>query len=289
MNYRKIVHQYSVGTPHMVGDGFRVCQYIPGPLELQETLSPFLLLDYNPPYHFLPAEKPRGVDVHPHKGFETVTLVFEGGIAHADSNGNAGVIGPDDVQWMTAGSGILHKEFQTTDFTRNGGNQHLMQLWVNLPAKNKLTPPAYQTLTAEDIPVVQEGQSRIRVIAGQYEGTTGPAHSFSPIHVLDVRLAPGRAFGHRVPIHWNVMGLVIEGEIQYADKSPARQGDFMVWDHEQEMIAFEAGTGGARVIVLAGEPLNEPIVAYGPFVMNTSEEIRTALQEFHTGQFGRLG
>lgn len=288
MGIRSILHQYRVDTAHMVGDGFNVYNYIPGPRQLRQELSPFLLLDYNPPWDCPPTTKARGVDVHPHKGFETVTIVFEGELAHADSSGSSGTIGPDEVQWMTAGAGILHKEFQTDAFSHTGGIQHMLQLWINLPAKDKGHPPRYQSLTKENIPVKKEGASSIRVLAGSYEGLKGPAETFSPIVVLDIQLAPGRAFGMPIDKTWNAMLLVVSGEIRYAATTPAERGAFQVLDHDGDAVLFESGEHGARVILLAGEPLNEPIAAYGPFVMNTQREIMTAIEEFQSGRFGHL-
>lgn len=285
---RQISHSFRQDSPHMVGDGFRVCNLIPGPLQLRQEVSPFLMLDYNPPHRFPATGTPRGVDVHPHKGFETVTLVFEGELAHADSAGHAGTIGPDEVQWMTAGAGVLHKEFQTPVFAKSGGVQHMLQLWVNLPARHKLHPPQYQSLTRENIPVKEEGASRIRVLAGTYEGTQGPATTFSPLTLLDIALAPGRAFASAYPAHWNVMLLVVAGSLQYPGSRDAVAGDFLLLDHSSEGLAFGAGNEGARVILMAGEPLNEPIAAYGPFVMNTQREIMEAIEEFQSGKFGTL-
>lgn len=288
MGQRSILHQYRVDSPHMVGDGFRVCNYIPGPRQLRQELSPFLMLDYNPPWACPPIATPRGVDVHPHKGFETVTIVFEGELAHADSSGSSGTIGPEEVQWMTAGAGILHKEFQTEAFAQAGGVQHMLQLWINLPAKDKGHLARYQSLTKENIPVKKEGASTIRILAGAYEGIKGPAETFSPMHLLDIQLAPGRAFGMPVEKSWNAMLLVVSGDIRYAGATSADNGDFLILSHDGDTILFEAGTEGARVILLAGEPLNEPIAAYGPFVMNTQREIMTAIEEFQSGRFGYL-
>lgn len=280
--------QYRVDAHHMVGDGFRVCNYIPGPPQIRQEISPFLMLDYNPPYAFPASDTPRGVDVHPHKGFETVTLVFEGELAHADSTGSSGTIGVDEVQWMTAGAGILHKEFQTLAFSRSGGVQHMLQLWVNLPARHKGHPPRYQSLTRENIPVKAEGESRIRVLAGEYEGLLGPAETFSPLTLLDIRLAPGRAFGMPIPASWNTALLVVEGTMRYGGRTKAPHGEFLLLDHEGDAVLFDAGDQGARVILLAGEPLNEPIAAYGPFVMNTQREIMDAIEAFNRGDFGRM-
>jgi quercetin 2,3-dioxygenase len=280
--------QYRVDAHHMVGDGFRVCNYIPGPPQIRQEISPFLMLDYNPPHAFPVSETPRGVDVHPHKGFETVTVVFEGELAHADSTGSSGVIGVDEVQWMTAGAGILHKEFQTPEFSRSGGVQHMLQLWVNLPAKHKGHPPRYQSLTRDNIPVKTEGESLIRVLAGDYEGLRGPAETFSPLTLLDIRLAPGRAFGMAIPEVWNAALLVVDGEMRYAGKTPAPRGEFLLLDHQGAQVLFDAGDEGTRVILMAGEPLNEPIAAYGPFVMNTQREIMDAIESFQRGDFGRM-
>lgn len=288
MGIKKIKYQYRVAQPHMVGDGFRVCNYIPGPLQIREEFSPFLMLDYNPPHQFPPSDTPRGVDVHPHKGFETVTIVLEGEMAHADSTGSHGVIGPDEVQWMTAGAGILHKEFQTPEFAASGMTQHLLQLWVNLPAKHKNHPPRYQSLTKDNIPVVEEGKSKIRVLAGSYADQKGSAETFTPITLLDIQLAPGRAFGMPLPADWNSMVLVVEGDILYAGKTKANVSDFLVFETGGDAIALEAGDQGARLILMAGEPIQEPIAAYGPFVMNTQREIMEAIESFQRGDFGQL-
>jgi redox-sensitive bicupin YhaK (pirin superfamily) len=246
------------------------------------------MLDYNPPHQFPPSDTPRGVDVHPHKGFETVTIVLEGEMAHSDSTGSHGVIGPNEVQWMTAGAGILHKEFQTPEFAASGMTQHLLQLWVNLPAKHKNHPPRYQSLTKDNIPVIEEGKSKIRVLAGSYADQKGSAETFTPITLLDIQLAPGRAFGMPMPADWNSMVLVVEGDILYAGKTKANVSDFLIFESEGEAIALEAGDQGARLILMAGEPIREPIAAYGPFVMNTQREIMEAIESFQRGDFGQL-
>jgi redox-sensitive bicupin YhaK (pirin superfamily) len=246
---KQILGIYSAARPHWVGDGFPVRTLFSYD-SLGEHLSPFLLLDHAGPQAFGPTSVRRGVGQHPHRGFETVTLVYEGELEHRDSSGGGGRIGPGDVQWMTAGGGILHEEYHSPDFARHGGNLHMAQLWVNLPARHKLTAPAYQTLLAGDIPRVElaDGAGSLRVIAGDYAGHTGPAHTFSPLDVWDLRLQPGR------PLE----------------------------------LAIKPGRNTALVVLLCGEPLNEPIVGYGPFVMNSESEIQQAIADVQSGRFGQM-
>lgn len=274
----------------MVGDGFRVKGYLPGPHNLQQEASPFYLLDYNSPHFFPATNTPRGVGVHPHKGFETVTIVFEGELAHADSTGSSGTIGKDEVQWMTAGAGVLHKEFQTPEFSRAGGVQHMLQLWVNLPAKHKGHPPRYQTLTRENIPVVKldEEGSVVRVISGDYIGVQGAAETLSPLSLLDIQLAAESTTAIPVPAGWNSLLLQVDGEAVIQDTQDSQEGDMAVFGLENDHIVIRTSAHPARFVLMMGAPLNEPIVAYGPFLMNTQQEIVDAIEEFQSGKFGVL-
>ena len=290
MNNKSIAHFYRVDQPHMVGDGFRVKGYLPGPRNLQQQVSPFYLLDYNSPHFFPATDPPRGVGVHPHKGFETVTIVFEGELAHADSTGSSGTIGQDEVQWMTAGAGVLHKEFQTPEFSRAGGVQHMLQLWVNLPARHKQHAPRYQTLTSENIPVVKldENGSIVRVIGGDYIGVQGAAETLSPLSLLDIRLVPGSQTSIPVPSGWNALLLQVDGEAIIQDSQSSEEGDMAVFGNEDGQVTIRTEQHPSRFILMMGEPLNEPIAAYGPFLMNTQQEIVEAIQEFQSGKFGIL-
>ncbi len=290
MNNKSITHFYRVDQPHMVGDGFRVKGYLPGPRNLQQQVSPFYLLDYNSPHFFPATDTPRGVGVHPHKGFETVTVVFEGELAHADSTGSSGTIGQDEVQWMTAGAGVLHKEFQTPEFSSKGGVQHMLQLWVNLPAKHKHHAPRYQTLTRENIPVVKldEKGSVVRVIGGDYIGVQGAAETLSPLSLLDVQLVPESTTAIPVPAGWNSLLLQVDGQATIQDDQDVQEGDMAVMGTEDGQITIRTNKHAARFILMMGQPLNEPIVAYGPFLMNTQQEIVDAIEEFQSGKFGHL-
>jgi quercetin 2,3-dioxygenase len=277
-------------TPfHWVGDGFFVSSYFPRPGLPAERVSPFLLMDYGPPREFEPlAEGRRGVGWHPHRGFETVTIAWEGSVAHRDSTGNAGVIGPGDVQWMTAGGGILHEEYHEGEFARRGGRMHMMQLWVNLPREHKMTAPGYQPIAAADIPAValDGGGGTVRVIAGDYAGTRGPARTFTPVTLLDVNLSAVGALALPLPATHNAMAIVTSGRVKAGD-AEAGAGELVLFRNDGErldLVALEA----AHVLVLAGEPIHEPIVQYGPFVMNTRQEIQQAFFDFQTGKFGDI-
>jgi len=277
-------------SPHMVGDGFRMCNFFPGGYNLKQRVSPFFLLDYNPPYYFPPTSHPRGVGVHPNRGFETVTLVFQGAVAHHDSAGNAGVIGPGDVQWMTAGSGVLHKEYHERAFSQQGGIFHVAQLWVNLPARYKMTAPRYQSITREqqDKYVLDAQGSAVYVIAGSYKGVEGPAHTFTPIELWNVELAAqGASLSLSLPATYNTLLLVIEGEVSVnGEKVPSHCIALM--DNEGEYFEVRAETPAAKCLVMSGEPIHEPIAHYGPFLMNTFEEIKQAIADFNAGKFGYL-
>ncbi|WP_343073467.1 pirin family protein [Pyxidicoccus fallax] len=257
----------------------------------QERVSPFLLLDYHPRYEYPALAKgQRGVGWHPHRGFETVTLAFEGSVAHRDTAGHAGVIGPGDVQWMTAASGILHEEYHEQGFSRRGGAFHMLQLWVNLTRAKKMDAPGYQPITAEQIPVVpiggEDNTSRVRVIAGAFRDARGPARTFTPITLLDVRLSAGTALEVPVPSHHNALVLVAGGRVS-TDGDSLAAGSLAVYANEGEHLALRAEED-AHLIVLAGEPIREPIVHVGPFVMNSEREILQAIHDFEAGRFGEV-
>jgi len=285
---KKILGIYSAPRPHWVGDGFPARSLFSYNSHGRQ-LSPFLLLDYAGPYKFDPAAQPRGVGQHPHRGFETVTIVYEGEVEHRDSTGAGGKIGPGDVQWMTAASGILHEEFHSREFTRTGGTLEMVQLWVNLPAKDKLTAPGYQTLLNADIPSVElsDGAGTVRVIAGEYAGRRGPARTFTPIDVWDVRLGQGHAVDFTLHEGRNLSLVVLKGTVQVNGSQIAREAQMVTLSLDGRDVHIEANSD-ATLLLLSGEPIDEPIVGYGPFVMNTQEEISQAIVDFNSGKFGRM-
>lgn len=285
---RKVLGVYSAPRGHWVGDGFPVRSMF-SHASHGDHVSPFLLLDYAGPAEFTPTDKPRGVGSHPHRGFETVTIVHRGEVEHRDSTGNGGVIGPGDVQWMTAASGILHKEFHSDAFTRQGGSLEMVQLWVNLPAKDKNAPPNYQTLLKGDIPSVElpGGAGTLRVIAGDYEGARGPARTFTPIDVWDVRLNQGGSSSFTLPEGHTVAVVVLRGTVQVNDDAIAHEAQFILLDRQGGLVRVEAN-GDASLLILSGEPIDEPVVMHGPFVMNTADEIRQAMIDFQGGKFGSI-
>jgi redox-sensitive bicupin YhaK (pirin superfamily) len=276
--------------PHYVGDGFRVHNFIPQAYRMDmERMDPFLMLDYNSKYDFPGTEHPKGVGAHPHKGFETVTIAYKGSVAHADSAGNAGVLKEGGVQWMTAGSGILHKEFHEENFSRKGGTFQMVQLWVNLPAKHKNTKPQYQDLQPENIPVINlpDAAGTAAVVAGSYLGQQGAAKTFTPIHLYNVQLQAGKQAAFDFPENYATGLLVIEGSIQVNGGELVPTDHFVLMDTVGTHFTIEASEN-ALVLVLSGEPIRENVVAHGPFVMNTREEIVEAFREFNTGKFGYL-
>jgi len=285
---REIEGVYRPPGLHWVGDGFRVAGYFSTIPDAVQKLSPFLLLDYHPPYDYSPADKPRGVGVHPHRGFETVTIAWEGSVAHHDSAGGGGVIGPGDAQWMTAAAGVLHKEYHEQEFTRRGGTFHMAQLWVNLPKAHKRDAPRYQAIEAGDFGVftLPEASGTVRVLAGEYRGVRGPAKTFTPIDVYDVRLNDRGRVELDFPAHHNVAILVMKCDAT-VNGTGVTEIDFVVLEHGAERVAVEAD-GETQLLVLSGEPIDEPVVQYGPFVMNTPEEIREAFRDFSAGKFGHL-
>jgi len=286
---KKVLDQQSAPSRHWVGDGFPVRSLFSYSSH-GEVLSPFLLLDHAGPMAFTPTASRRGVGEHPHRGFETVTIVYEGEVEHRDSTGAGGKIGPGDVQWMTAGGGIVHEEFHSEAFSKGGGTLHMVQLWVNLPAKDKMTPPTYQTLLKESIPVVElaDGAGSLRVIAGEHAGKRGAARTFSSVDVWDVRLRQGRQARLEFAQGRTVAFVILSGAVQINGEVLVREGQLVVMDREAGEVLLQAGNGEAALLVLSGDPLNEPIVGYGPFVMNTQNEIAQAIQDFNSGRFGRI-
>jgi redox-sensitive bicupin YhaK (pirin superfamily) len=286
---RKVLAVHEAAEPHWVGDGFPVHSIFSYDGLGRDALSPFLLLDYAAPRHFSAATRRRGVGVHPHRGFETVTVVYEGELEHRDSAGNGGRIGPGDVQWMTAAAGILHEEFHSERFTRSGGTLEMMQLWVNLPAKDKLSPPRYQTLLDAEIPRVPlaDDAGTLRVIAGSHEGRQGPARTFTPIHVWDLRLADGKSVTLAPPDGHTAALVPLQGRVTVNGSHRASRAQLVQLSRDGSEFTV-AADGDLKMLVLAGEPIAEPVVGYGPFVMNTEREIAQAFADFQGGRFGRL-
>jgi redox-sensitive bicupin YhaK (pirin superfamily) len=285
---KKVNGIYSNPRGHWVGDGFPVRSLFDYQ-GLGKQLSPFLLLDYAGPAEFAPAQKPRGVGPHPHRGFETVSIVYEGEVAHRDSTGKGGVIGPGDVQWMTAGAGILHEEFHSEAFTQAGGRLHMVQLWVNLPAKDKMTQPGYQAILDTEIPRVAlaNGAGEARVIAGSFGSVTGAASTFSPLQVVDLSIKAGHSLRLPVTNGWNTALVILSGNVLVNAEHPAHEAQLVVLSPEGDAVTLDAQTE-VKALLLSGQALNEPIVGHGPFVMNTTEEIRQAIVDFNGGLFGRM-
>ncbi len=285
---KKILGLYSAPRQHWVGDGFPVRSLF-GYDGLGRHLSPFLLLDHAAPTRFEPAAQPRGVGEHPHRGFETVTIVYQGELAHRDSTGAGGLIGPGDVQWMTAGGGILHEEFHSPAFTARGGTIEMVQLWVNLPAKDKMTGPTYQTLLAAQIPTVElpDGAGRVRVIAGEFAGHRGPARTFTPMDVWDLRIGQGSVGRFEGKDGHTLALVVLRGTVLINGSEIAREGQLLHFDRAGGSVTLEANSD-ATLLWLSGEPIDEPVVGYGPFVMNSEAEIRQAIDDFNQGRFGRM-
>ena len=273
---------------HWVGDGFPVRSLFSYSTH-SKTLSPFLLLDFAGPAEFTPAATPRGVGQHPHRGFETVTIVYRGEVSHRDSTGQGGTIGPGDVQWMTAGAGILHEEFHSEAFTRAGGMLQMIQLWVNLPARHKMTTPRYQAILNSEIPAapLANGAGTVRVIAGQYENAKGPAQTFTPMNVWDLRLTASGSTTVSAPAGWNTALIVLNGQIKVNSERVVQDGAMVVLS-AQGSDCFIETLSDASVLLLSGEPIDEPVVGYGPFVMNTRSEIEQAIHDFNSGKFGEM-
>jgi redox-sensitive bicupin YhaK (pirin superfamily) len=284
---KKVIGIQGNDQGHWVGDGFPV-RTLFFYQDLGKQMSPFLMLDYAGPAEFPPTTERKGVGSHPHRGFETVTIVYKGEVAHKDSTGQGGVIGPGDVQWMTAGSGILHEEFHAEGFAKNGGTLDMVQLWVNLPANLKTTKPAYQAILDQQIPAIElkHGAGVARIIAGDFDGHRGPAHTFTPMNVIDLKLRKGKAI---IATHegWNTSLVVLKGAVEAGDGVVAKDAQMLMFSSQGQDIQINT-LEDSIALLLSGEPIDEPIVGYGPFVMNTKEEITQAMQDFNSGSFGKI-
>ncbi|QHS52471.1 pirin family protein [Edaphobacter sp. 12200R-103] len=285
---KKVLGTYGPGSTHWVGDGFPVRNLFPSN-GIQLEVSPFLMLDYAGPQYFKPASQPRGVGEHPHRGFETVTIAYQGSVGHRDSAGNSGVIFPGDVQWMTAASGVLHEEMHEAEFTKNGGIFEMIQLWVNLPAANKMSKPGYQAITKEQIPTIDFATGgNARVIAGALNGSQGAAKTFTPLNVWDVNLKAGEQVELPVPEGHNTAIVLRKGDVEVNETGKlSGEARIAVLGSEGDTVALKA-EADSNLLLLSGEPINEPIASYGPFVMNTREEIAQAVDDFRNGRFGKL-
>lgn len=276
------------GHYNMVGDGFRAYNYFPGGYQIRKAMDPFLMIDFNPAFDVAPSDRPRGVDVHPHRGFETVTIAWKGAVSHHDSAGNKGTIYPGDVQWMTAASGILHKEYHEKEFSRKGGPFEMAQIWVNLPKAYKMSTPKYQGISKENIPDVnlENNGGVVRVIAGDFNGTLGAASTFTPLNMWDIHLNKGGNVKTAIPAIHNTGILVVEGSV-LVNGEEANLHDFVLFTNEGEEIEIAAKENSV-LLLLSGEPINEPVAQYGPFVMNVQKELMEAIDDFNAGKFGEL-
>ena len=288
MSTKQIEMVLAPKQPHFVGDGFRVHNFIPSGYGLtMERMDPFIMLDYASRYHFPPTGKPKGVGVHPHRGFETVTIAYKGSVAHHDSAGGGGEIKEGDVQWMTAASGVLHKEYHAESFCATGGDFQMVQLWVNLPAKDKMSTPKYQAIENSNIPKIKVDGGVVEVIAGSYQAHQGAATTFTPVNMLNAKLTSGGSATFSFPANHNTCILVIEGEVILNDTEDVPLDHLALFKNEGESFTIKA-TQNSIVLILSGEPINEPIAAHGPFVMNTREQIMEAFQDYELGKFGEL-
>jgi quercetin 2,3-dioxygenase len=288
--YKKIEMVLPPPEPHMVGDGFRVHNFFPSHPEIGSSgMSPFYLLDYGSKWYVPPSDTPGGVGVHPHRGFEAVTIAYQGSVAHHDSVGNSGIINKGDVQWMTAGSGVLHKEYHEKEFSRKGGLFQMAQIWVNLPAKYKMTQPKYHAIENKNMPrfFLDDNKSFIEVIAGEYNTLKGPATTFSTVNMFNARLLSGAKADISFSKEFNTGIVVIEGEIKINNTEIVPEDHFVMFGHDGEDITIEA-LRESVVLIISGEPIREPIVSSGPFLMNTNEEIKQAFQDYRNGKFGFL-
>ena len=282
------VKVYQPGSQHVVGDGFHVRNLFPSN-DLDRQLSPFIMLDYAGPTFYPATDHPRGVGEHPHRGFETVTIVYQGRVAHRDSAGNSGVIGPGDVQWMTAASGVVHEEMHEKEWANHGGTLQAIQLWVNLPKAHKMSAPGYQTIENDQIPVVplDGGAGSIRVIAGSMGGAKGPAKSFTPIELYDLRLRAGHSIPLLLPVGHNAGVLVLSGRARIGEAQILTEAELAVFSSTGQPVTIIAEED-ATILVMAGEAINEPVARYGPFVMNTKAELVQAVSDYQAGKMGHL-
>jgi redox-sensitive bicupin YhaK (pirin superfamily) len=285
---KEVLGTYNPGSTHMVGDGFPVRNLFPSN-DLDRVVDPFLMLDYAGPRHFAGTDHPRGVGEHPHRGFETVTIMYEGAVAHRDSAGNAGVIGPGDVQWMTAASGVVHEELHETKWAKKGGTFQAIQLWVNLPQREKMSAPRYQTLLNADIPSValHGGAATLRVIAGSFQGQKGPARTFTPVELYDVQVRAGARAELALPDGHSTSVFVLQGHISVNGAASAGEAELIVLKREGSLVTVEAKQD-SRLLIMSGKPLEESIARYGPFVMNTKAEIVQAVEDYQAGRMGHL-
>jgi redox-sensitive bicupin YhaK (pirin superfamily) len=284
---KKLIGLQGNDRGHWVGDGFPV-RTLFFYQDLGKQMSPFLMLDYAGPAEFPSTTERKGVGSHPHRGFETVTIVYKGEVAHKDSTGQGGTIGPGDVQWMTAGSGILHEEFHSEDFAKSGGTLEMVQLWVNLPAKLKMTKPAYQAILDKQIPAIElkNDAGQARIIAGEFDGHEGPAHTLTPMNVIDLKLKKGST-SIPVPEGWNVSLVVLKGAVEAGEEVIAKDAQMLMFSNQGQDIQINV-LEDSVALLLSGEPIDESIVGYGPFVMNTKEEIARAMEDFNSGSFGKI-
>lgn len=285
---KPVLHVYQSGSTHWVGDGFHVRNLFPSN-DLNRDLSPFVLLDYAGPTHFPPTDRPRGVGEHPHRGFETVSIVYQGELEHRDSAGNHGTIGPGDVQWMTAASGVVHEEKHEREFAKRGGTVEVVQLWVNLPAAFKMTAPRYQTLQRAQIPEVAlpDGAGLLRVIAGDFHDVKGPADTYTPINLYDARLKAGHHAELTPPAGYNTAIFLLHGDILLSGSHAMKASELALFDTSGERITIDARED-ATLLVLNGEPIHEPVARRGPFVMNTEAELMQAADDYQAGKMGHL-
>lgn len=286
---KKVIGVYRNQNMHWVGDGFPVKNLFSYD-RLGQAISPFLLLDYASPYKFDPTKAQHGVGSHPHRGFETVTIAYKGEVTHKDSYGGGGTIKTGDVQWMTAGSGLVHEEYHSKEFAETGGLFEMVQLWVNLPASDKMTKPKYQGIEAKDIPVIQFEQNagQLRVIAGKFAEQQGPATTFSPVNVWDAVLNAGHTEQIYVPVDHTSLIVVLEGELLINDTQTVQDNSLVIFGKDGEAQIKVNAVQDTKFLVLTGRPLNEPIEGYGPFVMNTKDEIMAAFNDFNQGKFGEI-
>jgi redox-sensitive bicupin YhaK (pirin superfamily) len=286
--YRGVEGVLSPTNTHMVGNGFKVMNFFPNGKGFEERMSPFFLLDFNAEVSYPPSEISRGVGVHPHRGIETITFAYKGSVEHHDSKGNHGIINPGDIQWMTAGGGVLHKEYHEQTYLKKGGAFEMLQLWINLPKKHKMTTAKYQSIVHTQKPKVSlpNNMGSIYVVAGEYNGTKGVASTFSPVHMYDIHLNAGADFSFTLPAHFNTGILLVDGEIEVNEHN-VKENHYVQLKNEAGDIHIKSKKK-ALLLVLSGEPLNEPYVSYGPFVMNTEEEIHQAISDYNAGKFGFL-
>jgi len=287
--FRTIEKIFDPPPYHWVGNGFKVHNFLPRAIESNTRMSPFFLLDYNAKMHYLPSKEKRGVGVHPHRGLETVTIAYEGAIAHHDSVGNGGVINKGDVQWMTAGKAILHKEYHEKNYLENGGDFQMVQLWVNLPAKHKMTQPKYQELPNSILGKykLENNSGIVNIIAGEYKGVKGPASTFTKINLFDLKIIQNTSIEFEFDKTHNTSLLVIEGEIIINEIETAISNQFVLFNNDGNIFSIKA-SNKSTILIMSGEPIDEPIAPYGPFLMNTPEEIKQTYEDYNNGTFGYL-